>query len=163
MAEPTAMKEVELQSGGDSIDASEIKVNADGEEITVDELDEVEEMPDNPDMDPMEYTVRKVLPIPKKYFWETDRDPSQLPLRTKMWHRSVAVLGKMLYVAEYAGEVIAQVFGLNESRYQYVMDNMTKEDWEKAQKVNEEREKEWADFRAQQEVEKETGIKANTL
>eukprot|EP00519_Triparma_laevis_P013541 CAMPEP_0182490566 /NCGR_PEP_ID=MMETSP1321-20130603/383_1 /TAXON_ID=91990 /ORGANISM="Bolidomonas sp., Strain RCC1657" /LENGTH=160 /DNA_ID=CAMNT_0024692773 /DNA_START=96 /DNA_END=578 /DNA_ORIENTATION=- len=155
------MKEVELQSGGDQPEATEIKPTGEGGEE--DELEECEEMPDDPDMDPLEYTVRKVLPIPKKYFWESNRDPDNLSFRTKLWHRSVAVLGKMLYVAEYAGEVIAHVFGLNESRYQYVMDNMTKEDWEKAHKVNEEREAEWEQFRAQQEVEKETGIKSNAL
>lgn len=65
----------------------------------------------------LEYTVRRILPIPKKYFWERKNptDPNEadhtetLSFRTKLWHRSVAVLGKALYVAEYAGEIIAQV------------------------------------------------------
>jgi hypothetical protein len=89
----------------------------------------------NPDMDPMEYYTRKVLPIPKKYFWETGNDT--LPLKTRVWHHSVYFLGKALGVAEYCGEVVANLLGINESRYQYVMDNMSEEDWERARKVNE--------------------------
>ncbi|GMH50559.1 hypothetical protein TrRE_jg10225 [Triparma retinervis] len=116
-------------------------------------------------------TSKRILPIPKKYFWERKNpdDPDEvdhtetLSFRTKLWHRSVAVLGKALYVAEYAGEIIAQVFGLNESRYQYVIDNMSEDDWAKARKVNEEREKEWADHLAAKAVEEETGVKASAL
>ena len=55
------------------------------------------------------------------------------------------------------------MFGLNESRYQYVIDNMSEDDWERARKVNEEREKEWAEHLAAKEVEEETGVKANAL
>ena len=87
----------------------------------------------------------------------------KLGFRTKMWHRTIAVMGKALHACEYAGEVLAHVFGINESRYQYVMDTMSKEDWEKAKKVNEEREREWEEHLAAKEVEKDVGIKANAL
>lgn len=74
-----------------------------------------------------------------------------------MWHRSVFFLGKALKYAEFIGEVVAQVLGLNQSRYQYVMDGMSEEDWKKAQKVNEERIKEWEDFEKKKEAEKIVG------
>ena len=114
-------------------------------------------------MDPLEYTVRRVLPIPRAYFWQTGKNPEEISLRTRAWHRTVSTLGGLLWYAEYAGEVIASVFGLNQSRYQYVMDSMDKEDWERARKVNEEREREWAQFNAEKEMEKEIGVDRNAL
>ena len=102
-----------------------------------------------------------MLPIPKKYFWESGN--TTLSLRIKLWHRSVFALGRLLHYAEYAGEVVSQVLGLNQSRYQYVMDGMTEEDWAKARKVNDERTREWEEFNAAKQIEKETGIAANQL
>jgi len=116
---------------------------------------------DDPDLDPLEWSVRKVLPIPKKYFWETGND--NLDLRTRVWHRSVWFLGQALGVAEYCGEVVANLLGINESRYQYVMDSMSEGDWEKARKVNEEREREWAEVRANKEIAEETGVTQDAL
>ena len=116
---------------------------------------------DDPDMDPLEWTTRKVLPIPKKYFWETGND--NLPLRTRMWHHSVYFLGKALYAAEYCGEVVAHMLGINESRYQYVMDSMDEKDWEKANAVNEKREKEWADLKASRAAAADSGVTADAL
>jgi hypothetical protein len=96
-----------------------------------------------------------------RYFWETGND--NVNFRTKVWHRSVQFLGKALYVAEYCGEVVAHMLGINESRYQYVMDNMTEEDWERARKVNDVREKEWADLRASQAASKDAGVTPDAL
>ena len=102
-----------------------------------------------------------MIPIPKKYFWETGN--TSLPLKIRLWHRTVSALSTALKFAEYCGEVVAEVLGLNTSKYQYVMDGMTAEDWEKANKVNEMRTKEWDDLKARQDLEKSTGLAANQL
>lgn len=40
---------------------------------------------------------------------------------------------------EYVGEVMVSLLGLDESRYQYVIDGMTEEDWEIARQVRDKR------------------------
>ena len=122
-------------------------------EMQCEEVDMDDEM-----MDPMEWTVRKILPIPKKYFWEGGgENEEKLSFRTKLWHRGVAIMGRGLRWAEFAGEVLSNVFGINSSRYQYVMDGMSEEDWERARRVNEERNREW-DYNAEKEVAGEVGV-----
>mmetsp|Transcript_1447 Transcript_1447/g.2613 ORF Transcript_1447/g.2613 Transcript_1447/m.2613 type:complete len:177 (-) Transcript_1447:43-573(-) len=166
-----AMTEVELSSSSSpppDVDGDDTSPGPDlteefGDDGSGNPLEEqVLPMPDDvEDMDPLEYSVRKVLPIPRAYFWQTGN--TEVSLRTKVWHRTVATLGTLLRAAEFAGEVVAHVFGLNESRYQYVMDSMDKEDWERARKVNEEREREWAELRAEREVGKEIGVDSTAL
>ena len=41
----------------------------------------------------------------------------------------------MLGVVDYVGETVATFMGLNESRYQYVIDTMDERDWEEARRV----------------------------
>ena len=43
--------------------------------------------------------------------------------------------GRVLGVVEYVGEVVATFMGLNESKYQYVIDTMSERDWEEAKRV----------------------------
>mmetsp|Transcript_1564 Transcript_1564/g.1643 ORF Transcript_1564/g.1643 Transcript_1564/m.1643 type:complete len:196 (+) Transcript_1564:136-723(+) len=43
---------------------------------------------------------------------------------------------------EYIGEIVADLIGLNESRYQWVIDSMDEKDWEMARAVNVKREQE---------------------
>lgn len=45
---------------------------------------------------------------------------------------------------ERIGEVVSGILGLEESRFQYVIDGMTEEDWKRAMEVNAERENELA-------------------
>lgn len=49
---------------------------------------------------------------------------------------------KLLYGAETIGEVVANVLGLNESKYQYVIDGMTEEDWKVAREIQAKRQRE---------------------
>ena len=44
-----------------------------------------------------------------------------------------------------AGEVVANVIGLNNSKFQYVLDSMTEEDWKIARAVQAQREQQIAD------------------
>jgi len=90
----------------------------------------------DPKMDPLEWTVRRVLPIPKKYYWETGN--YQISTRTKMWHRAIGTLGFALKCAEKIGEVLANVSGINSSRYEDVTDFMNDEEWETAREIADE-------------------------
>ena len=44
---------------------------------------------------------------------------------------------------EYIGEIVANMMGLNESKYQYVLDSMDENDWKIARENQEKREKEY--------------------
>jgi FAM177 family len=41
---------------------------------------------------------------------------------------------------EYVGSIVATFLGMNESKYQYVLDQMTEEDWKKAREIHAQRE-----------------------
>ena len=91
----------------------------------------------NPDMDPLEYTFRKYVPIPKVYFWEsnaTNEYNQSLPIRIKAWHNTIYYLGLALRKAENGGEVIANLLGLNEGPFNYVTDRMTEEQMASSQR-----------------------------
>jgi hypothetical protein len=139
----------------------------DDEGLPIEEPEELQyhEAPENPDMDPLESTVRRYLPIPKKYFWTSTQDPEgeKLSVKTRMWHYAVAALGKGLECAEFVGEVVSHALGLHESHYQYVIDGMSKEDWEKAKKVQEDRERQWEIHFAEEEAAKAAGVEKNAL
>lgn len=53
---------------------------------------------------------------------------------------------------EYVGEAVVSVLGLDDSRYQDVLDNMTEEEMEHARQVHEEREREYAEYQRQLEL-----------
>ncbi|KAL7469164.1 hypothetical protein ACHAXS_009434 [Conticribra weissflogii] len=87
----------------------------------------------DPDMDPLEYTFRRLVPIPKVYFWETadqsNNHHESLPFKIKLWHNTIYYLSLCLRKAEAGGEIIANILGLNNSEFDYVMDAMTEEEW----------------------------------
>lgn len=87
---------------------------------------------DNHLMDPLEWTVRKTIPIPKQYYWETEN--YDVSFRTKLWHRSIQSMGMALYGAERVGGFFANFLGLNSSRFEDVTAYMSEEDWELAKK-----------------------------
>ena len=55
---------------------------------------------------------------------------------------------------EKVGETVADVVGLNDSKFQYVIDSMTEEEWENAQKVNQEREEQNIQYESAMEASK---------
>eukprot|EP00565_Helicotheca_tamesis_P000584 CAMPEP_0185727484 /NCGR_PEP_ID=MMETSP1171-20130828/3160_1 /TAXON_ID=374046 /ORGANISM="Helicotheca tamensis, Strain CCMP826" /LENGTH=205 /DNA_ID=CAMNT_0028396063 /DNA_START=107 /DNA_END=724 /DNA_ORIENTATION=+ len=123
---------------------------------------------DDPDMDPLEWTVRKLVPIPKAYFWETNN--TNVSTRTKMWHRTVATLANTARAFESAGGVVANVFGLYGSKYDYVTSTMTEEQWEEARKTAQERKKKRKEYLEKKEMEKkeedvaaDVGVSADAL
>ena len=49
---------------------------------------------------------------------------------------------RIFYCLEFIGEIVANVMGLNESKYQYVLDSMDENDWRIARENQEKRENE---------------------
>ncbi len=101
----------------------------------------------DPTMDPLEWSVRSVLPIPKKYYWETGN--YNLSMKTKLWHHTVGTLGLTLRIAEKVGALLANITGLNSPRFDYITDHMSKEEWEEANKNAQ-------DFAEKRKMKKET-------
>jgi hypothetical protein len=91
-------------------------------------------------MDPLEWTVRKVIPIPKQYFWEAENvQTEELPIKLKVWHRSVAAMGSVVRFVDRLGKPVVGFFGLTNSRFEYVTSTMTEEDWEYSRRQVQER------------------------
>ena len=127
-------RETSIKTTGEGEDK---KIEASNEPVEF--QNEVVDMND-PSMDGLEWFTRKVLPIPKVYYWETEN--YEVPLRIKAWHRTVRVLGVALHTAESIGGFFANAAGLNSTRYDYVTSTMTEEQLEEARKnAAEQREK----------------------
>lgn len=134
---------------GDAEDV-ELCIEEDGFQEVPEELQCEEVDMNDPNMDPLEWSARKLIPIPKAYYWDTQNE--NIPLKTKAWHHTVSALGSSVRFAENVGEVAANFLGLNTSRYDYVTSTMTDEDWERARNTASERRLKRESFRKQQEV-----------
>ncbi len=106
----------------------------------------------DPKMDPLEWSCRKVISIPKAYYWQTGN--YNVSVRTKLWHRTVGALGLSLRVAERIGEVLANITGLNSNRFNYITDHMSEEEWAAAKQRARE-----ARMRRKEKKEKEKAAK----
>ena len=112
----------------------------------------------NEDMDMLEWTVRKIIPIPKHYYWEDSAATenislNELPIKLKVWHRSVAVMGSMVRFVDRLGQPVVNFVGLNNSRFDYVTSTMTQEDWDYSRRTVRER----RNLRQQEEMETQKG------
>lgn len=70
-------------------------------------------------------------------YWEPEYEgppPEQLGLKGRSWHRFRHVVNKTLSGVEFVGEVTVNILGLNESKYQWVIDALEEEKRQKAQK-----------------------------
>jgi hypothetical protein len=97
-------------------------------------LRQVVDMSDE-DMDPIEWTVRKLIPIPAEYYWDvvSEEQHDQVPVRTKFWHRTIALLsGAHQWTERSVAKPLASALGLTDSRFDYVVDNMTDKEWEES-------------------------------
>ena len=64
----------------------------------------------------------------RPYYWQlVGMDTSQLPRWQKAWHVSRWVGSKIFFGMEFVGEVVAELVGLNQSRYQWVIDTMAED------------------------------------
>jgi hypothetical protein len=102
------------------------------------ELEEVDMTDEN--MDPIEWAVRKLIPIPKTYFWQIDSvDPKELPGNLKLWHRTVGAMGSAVKFTDRIGKQVADALGLSASRFDYVTSTMNEEDWNYSRRAVQER------------------------
>ena len=61
---------------------------------------------------------------------EATNSSSSTTAASSVWSKLKWVGSKVLIGIEYVGETVASVLGLDESRFQYVIDSMEKADWE---------------------------------
>jgi len=84
-------------------------------------------------MDPLEWSVRKTVPIPKKYYFETGN--YDVSFQTKAWHRTIQAMGMTLRGVENVGGFFAGILGLTNSRYDDVIAYMSEEELEQARET----------------------------
>ena len=61
-------------------------------------------------------------------------------MMSNTWEAIKSTSWRIFVVLQDVGEVVASVLGLNDSKFQYVIDNMSEEDWRVAREVNRRRE-----------------------
>ncbi|KAL7580063.1 hypothetical protein ACA910_005048 [Epithemia clementina (nom. ined.)] len=87
-------------------------------------------------MDPIEWTVRKVCPLPAVYYWDLlegqpEEIKKEIPWKIRWWHRIVGSLDRASNVVDrWVAQPVAGTLGLTESRFEYVIDSMTEEELE---------------------------------
>ena len=98
----------------------------------------IQSTPRNP-MDPIEWTVRKLVPIPETYFWDYHDESlppewrHQLPWTLKAWHRTIGAADSALrWTDRWIAQPVADAMGLTAPRMAYVTDHMTEEEWQAA-------------------------------
>lgn len=112
-------------------------------------------------MDPIEWIVRKVVPIPKQYYWEIidTNNPStsatmnneeskynknenncndlysKISIRTKIWHNTISLLDNIQnFATKQIAEPFASGVGLTGSRFYFVTNTMTNNDMHQSQR-----------------------------
>lgn len=106
------------------------------EELPMERQLEIVDM-DDEDMDMLEWIVRKLIPIPKKYYWETTTTDdatttttdatTNLPRSVILWHNVVGSLSRAVQWLDRMGTPVANATGLTSSRFDYVLSTMTDE------------------------------------
>jgi hypothetical protein len=117
------------------------------------------------DMDPIEWTVRKVIPIPAEYYWDmvSEEQHSQVPARTKIWHKTISFLcGAQQWTERSVAKPLAASLGLTGSRFDYVLDNMTDKEWEKSKSMVAERRKR-GELQSKPDVEVGTEVSTSSV
>ncbi|GAX28606.1 hypothetical protein FisN_1Hu603 [Fistulifera solaris] len=95
------------------------------------------------DMDPLEWTFRKVVPIPEHYYWDVvsnKEDQAQIPARIRFWHRSLYALScASQWTDDHIGQPLARSLGLHTPRMNDVTMFMSDDDWKRSQRIVAER------------------------
>ena len=152
--------------------------------VIIQDLSRRQPIPSNPEdpLDPIEWTVRQLIPIPATYYWEYTPDgrernkdqnedtanaintntknsntstssgdttttttftttwQARLPWQLKTWHRLIGWAEAGLHWTDrWVAQPVASATGLTESRWSYVTDHMTRDDWRAAAAVQRQR------------------------
>lgn len=115
-----------------------------GEELTKTlskrkEIDETDEM-----LDPIEWSFRKIVPIPDKYYWDVieEDQENEIPRNIKIWHKTIAGLEAVYnWTEKWIAKPVAGGLGLGltTSRFSYVTETMNQDDWEDSVRIVQER------------------------
>mmetsp|Transcript_14576 Transcript_14576/g.22197 ORF Transcript_14576/g.22197 Transcript_14576/m.22197 type:complete len:168 (+) Transcript_14576:84-587(+) len=107
----------------------DIIVSPEARQVAVEALEECQEVDmSDPMMDPLEWTVRKVIPIPKEYYWNTGVAKEDVPTKTRLWHQTIHALSKVTNATDSMGESISSGLGLSTRRYDYIVSTMTEQE-----------------------------------
>ena len=87
-------------------------------ELQLEEVDMNDE-----DMDMLEWMVRRTIPIPKQYYWETGN--TDLPYKTRQWHNIVGGLSGAVKWLDRIGKPVVEATGLTSSRFADVESTMS--------------------------------------
>ena len=79
------------------------------------------------------------------YYWDDDFEgnPDELEAKEKVWHNIHSMGYSTFKGMEFAGEIAANFFGLNQSKYQWIIDAKKKEEAEKERALLEYRQRKW--------------------
>jgi hypothetical protein len=93
-------------------------------------------------LDPIERTIRYLVPIPKQYYWKilgtspwSWSGTSEVPLSIRLWHQTIASCDTVgTIVNDYVGQPLAGMMGLTGPRFFEVIDSMTEEEMEESER-----------------------------
>ena len=104
-------------------------------------------------LDPIERTVRYIVPIPKYYYWDVLKEeatnseaPSntitadQIPFTIKSWHTVIALCDSIgTWTNQHIAQPIASYTGLTGPRFHEVINSMTPQEIQQSQRIVHER------------------------
>jgi heterodisulfide reductase subunit B len=117
-------------------------------------------------MDPIEWTVRKVLHIPEAYYWDVilEEQYDQVPVRTKFWHKTIALLnGAHNWTNRSFAKPLASALGLTDSPFDYVVDTMTDKEWKESKEKVAARQVQYKKEEGHSKHDVEDGNEASTI
>lgn len=87
-------------------------------------------------LDPIERTVRYLVPIPKRYYWDVVTTRDHVPLSIRVWHQSIASCETIgTWANDYIGQPLAAMLGLKRPRFFEVIESMTAEEFDESVKT----------------------------
>jgi hypothetical protein len=96
--------------------------NGDGSSFDDDDEPEERYVEEEVDLDTLPFWERP-------YYWQfVGVDMATIPRWQKAWHYSRWVGGKVFFGMEFVGEIVAELLGMNQSRYQWVIDTMAEDE-----------------------------------
>lgn len=116
------------------------------------------------DTDPIEWFVRKVYPIPHEYYWTVVEDRSQVPWKLRLWHDTTNGLDRTgQWIDRLVARPLAGLLGITSSRFEYVTNHMTEDDWDESRRqLEERRSREKADVAEEGGTEEATASELST-
>ena len=128
--EPEVLEGQTAEIGGVKIETFK-KLKPTGQEL-VHTFDDAKKREEEPEEEPV-------------YYWDDDFDgnPDELGTKEKVWHNIHSMGYSTFKGMEFAGEIAANFFGLNQSKYQWIIDAKKKEEAEKERALLEYRQRKW--------------------